>query len=467
MKSIFKKIIVTVITWEARLVLMKYKPDIIAVTGSVGKTSTKDAIYTLLSDSVFVRKSDKSFNSEIGLPLTILGCQNGWNDPITWFGNITHGLSLIMYRNRYPKCLVLELGADHPGDIHSAVKWLRPDVSVITAVSKVPVHVEFFSSPKAVLEEKLYLARGVKKATKKNKKAGRVVLPANDPDILAVMKEPALAGIQSFTFGVNTTADVTANSVSIVYDAKHYPVGMSFTINYAGNSVPVTIMGVVGLQHIYSIVAASAAALAYGISIDAIVKAIPSHRAPKGRMNVLHGINGSVLIDDCYNASPDAVKEALAVLCDIHDPKATAYPRKIAVLGDMMELGSFSSEEHKKIGIMAARALTSIESPVQGVLVTVGIRARDIALGAESAGMSKENIQSFDTSAEAADYVKGLVANRPEGNGCDVVLVKGSQSARLERVTRAVLAGKNGKPADDAYAKEVLVRQEPEWLAKA
>jgi UDP-N-acetylmuramoyl-tripeptide--D-alanyl-D-alanine ligase len=493
MKSFFKKIVVWILTLEAKLVLKKYKPDIIAVTGSVGKTSTKDAIYSLLSPSVFVRKSQKSFNSEIGLPLTILGCDNAWSNPLAWLGNIARGISLIMYRNEYPKCLVLEVGADHPGDIKKPGRWFHPDIVVITAVSKVPVHVEFFSSPKAVLEEKLALAKAIKKTgTLAGHPHGTLILPAADSDILAVCKDPDLAGVKCLTFSVNSSGDITASDVKISYMEdgieKEKPVGMSFRINYAGNSVLVPLTGVVGLQHVYSMVAAVGAAVAYGQSFDAITAAIPHHHAPAGRMNVLAGINGSILIDDTYNASPDAVKEALAVLCDVNpNPQVGSSVgstmksvRKIAVLGDMMELGTFSLEEHKKIGEIAVHALMSLpsgetldvsgDSRVPGftrgnILVTVGIRARDIVLGAIAAGMSKEAIHSFDSSTAAAQYMKTIIGKAGQGNTCDVILIKGSQSARMERITRALLAGTDGTPADDELAAQLLVRQDRQWLA--
>src|SRR3989339_1004665 len=105
-KNIFKKLIVAIVTWQARLVLKKYKPKIIAITGSVGKTSTKDAIFTVLSKFKTVRKSQKSFNSEIGLPLTILGCPNGWSNPFIWLTNILKGLWLFLAPHQYPKWLV-------------------------------------------------------------------------------------------------------------------------------------------------------------------------------------------------------------------------------------------------------------------------------------------------------------------------------------------------------------------------
>ena len=109
MKSIFKKIIAAIIKLEAILIIKKYKPQIVAVTGSVGKTSTKDAIFAVMSSSFFVRKSEKSFNSDIGIPLTILGCQNAWFNPIGWIRNIIIGLELIIFKCNYPEWLIFEV----------------------------------------------------------------------------------------------------------------------------------------------------------------------------------------------------------------------------------------------------------------------------------------------------------------------------------------------------------------------
>ena len=106
-KKIFKNIIVTIITWQSKMVLLRYRPKIIAITGSVGKTSTKDAIFTVLSKFKTVRKSEKSFNSEIGIPLTILGASNGWSNPVVWIENIIHGFFLILWKQDYPEYLIM------------------------------------------------------------------------------------------------------------------------------------------------------------------------------------------------------------------------------------------------------------------------------------------------------------------------------------------------------------------------
>jgi UDP-N-acetylmuramyl pentapeptide synthase len=478
MKSLFKKIITGILSWEANAVIRKHKPSIIAITGSVGKTSAKDATYHILASAgVFVRKSEKSFNSEIGVPLTILGLQNAWNRPIGWIHNIFQGLGAVYPvlggggpKSAYPKCLVLEVGADHPGDIEGLTRWLRPDIAVITAVSKVPVHVEFFPSPEAVLKEKLALARGIREG-------GKLVLPANDPAILAVRNEtPAKGAVDlskapCLTFAIGSPADVVADSPEIIYELQkkdpnqpgigaEKPVGMTFNLKYGSDSAKVSIIGVAGIQHIHSITAAAAVALSYEVSFAAVVASIPQYQAPRGRMNLLEGIVGSVLIDDTYNASPDAVQEALRVLGMV---KAG---RKIAVLGDMMELGKFSPEEHRKAGERVAQAfkvtgVSGADDASRDILVTVGIRARDIAEGAIAVGMPEDMIQSFDTSVQAGEWLRNLLHKESilQGDPGTVILIKGSQSPRMERVTFALLD-------DQSRAAEFLVRQDAEWLAK-
>ncbi len=159
MKTIFKKIITYILQIESRLIIFKYKPKIIAIIGSVGKTSTKDAVYRVISDISYVRKSEKSYNSEIGLPLTILGIPNGWNNPLIWFKNILKGLWLFLAPHKYPKWLVLEVGVGKPGDMRHTASWLKTDVVIITAIGETPAHIEFFNSRKHLIEEKSKLIK--------------------------------------------------------------------------------------------------------------------------------------------------------------------------------------------------------------------------------------------------------------------------------------------------------------------
>lgn len=425
-------------TLESKLVIKKYKPFIIAVTGSVGKTSAKDAIYAVLATTgKHIRKSEKSFNSEIGTPLTILGVRNAWQDPLGWFSNMMHGLEMIFFKVEYPSILVLEVGADHPGDIERLVKWLRPDIAVITKIGDVPVHVEFFDSPEAVRKEKLFLAQGVKEG-------GTVILYADD-DKLCDLK---FDNRKTMSYGMAAEASVKGSLPVILYkeeNGSRKPDGISFKLEYAGNSVPILLEKVLGIQHVYPILAAVAVGIVQGVTLDQAADSVKSYKAPRGRMNIIDGLKGSTIIDDSYNSSPTALAVALAAFAEIE-----GADRKIAILGDMMELGQYSADEHKKAGVFVAKSLDQARGDF---LVTVGQRAKGIREGALSAGMSESSIVSFDSSNDAAGKLKDMLKTG------DIILVKGSQSPRMERVTKALMA-------DPSHAALLLVRQEKEWLEK-
>ena len=433
MKSILKKIIVYILTLEAKLVLKKYKPKIVAITGNIGKTSSKDTIYTVLASSFFVRKSEKSFNSEIGIPLTILGLPNGWNDIFAWLKNIIDGLKLIILKNHYPKWLVLEVGADRPGDIKSVSNWLKPDVVVMTHLPDVPVHVEFFNSVEDVIKEKSYLVKALKEngvfiINGDDKKATAMKVLAKDPSTQTDKK--------IFTYGFSNGESVIASNENIIYK-NNKPTGISFRVDYSGNSIPVELDGVIGKQHIYPVLSAFAVGISQGLNIVNMEKALIEHESAQGRMRLIEGINNSTIIDDSYNSSPTAVVEALNTL-----KKIETNGRKIAVLGDMMELGNYSYEEHIKIGKLAKQSAD--------ILITIGVRSKHIAQSANEEKMKKKDIFEFNDSTSAGDkLIKILKEN-------DVVLVKGSQSIRAEKVVERAMARPEQKF-------RLLVRQEEEW----
>jgi len=449
MKSFFKKIIVSILTLEARAVLRKYKPKIVAITGSVGKTSTKDAVYAILSSHFYTRKSYKSFNSEIGVPLTILGLPNGWNNPILWLRNIFRGFLLCIpstsYRlltTNYPDWLVLEVGADRPGDIENLSKWLKPDAAIVTRFGKVPVHVEFFPSQQEVIREKSFLVQALKDG-------GTLFLNNDDEDVRAMEKIKRTSSVVSW--GIESEVDFQASNFEFAYeekDDKEVPSGIMFRVNYKGNSVPITVSGTLGRQQVYPVLAALAFGGSMGFNMVEMSEIMAGHKTAPGRMRLLQGVKHTTIIDDTYNSSPVALKEALRALKEIelkNKPRAKLKAKKIAVLGDMLELGKYSGEEHQKAG---AEAKESCD-----ILVTVGVRARNIALGAMSNGMDEKNIFQFDTSTEASKPVEDLLK---EG---DIVLVKGSQGVRMEKIVEEIMAYPEQK-------EELLVRQEAEWQRK-
>ncbi|MFA5997671.1 MAG: UDP-N-acetylmuramoyl-tripeptide--D-alanyl-D-alanine ligase [Candidatus Paceibacterota bacterium] len=429
LKQLFKNAVVTILELESKLVLRKYHPKIIAVTGSVGKTSTKDAIFAVVGEKLVARKSVKSFNSEIGLPLTILNCENGWNNPFIWLKNIIKGFALIVSRMHYPKWLVLEVGADKPGDIVRATNIITPDIAVITRFSEVPVHVEFFKTPDELYEEKANLVKALRNT-------GVLIVNADDDRVLA-LREKTKA--KSLTYGLSGGAMFCATNIQVAYD-KGAPVGTTFKLEYDGSVFPVEMKGVLGVQPVYSALAAIATGVYLKLNIIDILEKLTVHISPPGRMRLIPGLKGTTIIDDTYNASPVAAEAAVEALRSIK-----TKGRRIAVLGDMLELGKYTIDEHKKLGTQAASFVDMI--------LAVGPRAKYIIEGALEGDMSEKNLLEFDDSQEAGKYLESIL------NSGDVILAKGSQGVRMERVVEEVM----GEPE---RAGELLVRQDSEWKAR-
>lgn len=432
MRGIFKSIIVWILQAEAKAVLRKYNPKVVAITGSVGKTSTKDAVYAVLSKKFHVRKSEKSFNSEVGVPLTILGLQNAWGNPLHWIQNIIDGLSLILTTHPYPEWLVLEVGADRPGDIRSLAQWIKVDMAILTRLPEVPVHVEFFDSVEAVIQEKASLLDAVRPG-------GAILLYADDERTRKLEQRLPVPDARIVLFGFSDETDAWASNFEPVREAgrESWPIGMRATITVDGESAPVQITGTLGTHAFLPAVAAAAAGSVLGVSLQDIVAGLESYESPPGRVRLLQGLKGTLIIDDTYNASPAATMAALEslVLCK---PKG----RAIAALADMLELGRASVEEHRKVGAAAAR--------VCDLLVVVGVRARDIAQGALDNGLKDGQILQYEDAAKAGKELQNMLQ---EG---DAILVKGSQSMRMEKLVEEIMA-------EPERAGELLVRQDTEW----
>ncbi|MDB5254357.1 MAG: UDP-N-acetylmuramoylalanyl-D-glutamyl-2,6-diaminopimelate--D-alanyl-D-alanyl ligase [Parcubacteria group bacterium] len=433
MKRIIRTAVVYLLTVEAKAVLKKYKPRIVAITGSVGKTSTKDSIQTVLSRFYDSRANVKSFNSEFGVPLTILGLPNQSRNLLGWIKNLIEGLSLIFLPNHYPEWLVLEMGADAPGDIASLTAWVKPEIVVVTKLSKVPVHVEFFANPEDLFREKGNLVKALKPG-------GTLILNADDEDVVAYRN---LSEEKVILFGNGNGSDVVSRNYEIVYDAYGtekdaplLPKGIKCTIEYKDESEQVYLEGTVGAHHAYHALAAFAVCAALSEPFSIAAKSFKHHAPTPGRLRLIEGIKHSIILDDTYNSSPVAAEEALKALFSINTPG-----KKIAVLGDMLELGRYSIDEHKKIGILAAEA---------DMLVTVGIRSRYTASFALDAGMDENNVLQFEDAKEAGAYLQNMIK---EG---DAILVKGSQSMRMERAVEEIMCHPEDK-------EKLLVRQDEEW----
>jgi len=429
MKNVLKSIVAFMLALVARAVVRRYTPRIVMVTGSVGKTSTKDAVAAVLARRFFVRASEKSFNSEFGVPFTILGVKNPWYDPLEWFFLAKNALALLLLPNHYPTMLVLEVGADRPGDLARIARIATPDAVVVTRLPEIPVHVEAYASPDAVREEEFSPAYVLAASAP-------LIVPADDLHVLDMaMRTPA----RVLSYGSANDASVRMSDVDF-YEEDGKVAGMQATMHVGGEHKNFIVHGSVGKTQLLPIAAALAVAHAFLIPFSEAHEALMSYETPPGRGRLFAGKNGSIIIDDSYNASPAAVEEALLTLKTFPLPAGRQGTlRRIAVLGDMLELGRYSAMEHERI--------SSLANDSADVIATVGIRAR--AFGMVSTGAK---IMSFDNAHSAAAELSEFI------HAGDVVLVKGSQAIRTERIVEALLAD----PADTAQ----LVRQEKAWKQK-
>jgi len=427
MRSLFFKILGWKLKKLAQLTVWRYRPAVIGVTGSVGKTSTKMAIAAVLDGERVVRVSKGNLNTTLGLPLTVLG---DWPEAslalvsrgtppgerlfaklrFWWTVLVRSSWNLLtMPRERYPEILILEYGADRPGDIRRLLTIARPNVAVITAIGEVPVHLEFYADAAQVAREKARLIERLPSA-------GFAILN-NDDEAVAGLRGRTSARVVTFGFG----ADADVRIIRFEHRAESgVPVGISFKLEYGGDVVPVRLHGVFGRPAAYAAAAAAAVGLVFGMNLVAIAEALAKFRPVHGRMELVPGIKKSRVLDDSYNASPLSMRAALEVLGDL------PAQRRVAVLGDMLELGERSMEAHREVGRFAGQTAN--------VLITVGAQAKFIAEGAKSVGLSGRNIRSFESAEEAAEPVGKLV------RAGDLVLVKGSHAMELEKVVEEIKA---------------------------
>jgi len=435
MKLFFKKLLEKKLRFFARRIIKKYQPDVIGVTGSVGKTSTKEAIFCVLSKRFSVRRNLKNYNNEIGVPLTIIDIESGKKSLIGWFKVFFKACKLIIFRCAYPKILVLEMAADKPGDIEYLVDFVPCRVGIITAIA--PVHLEFFKELENVVKEKAKIISHLEKDD--------FALLCADDELVIGLKDKTKASVS--TYGFSDEAEIKGTEVQISFSRnqdqdsikKQEIRGLSFKISYQGSTIPFFQPGVLGQHQAYSALAACAVGLAYGLNLSEISEALRDFKSPPGRMNLIKGIKETLIIDDSYNSSPKAAIAALEVLDKIPLEKGS---KKYVALGDMAELGNFTEEGHKMIGREVVK--------YADILLTVGEKARMIADEAVKSEMKEENVFSFDKAEELGKFLQDRIHQN------DLLLIKGSQVSRMEKVVKELMA-------EPLRASELLVRQGKEW----
>ncbi len=343
---------------------------IIAVTGSNGKTTTKELVYHILSKKFRGKKSIKSFNNKIGVPLSIF--QGDVDDEF----------------------LVLELGTNRRGEIEYLAEIVKPDIGIITQVAE--VHIEGLGDIRQISAEKASLAKYVEPG-------GAIVVNGDNPILVKLIDNPR---ISVFTFGRDKGNDL------ILSDVREYKNGVKFVVNNRFEFY----LPVMGVHNAYNCLAAIVVARRMGFLMEEIAEIIKDFRLPPMRLEVIN-IDRMTVINDAYNANPVSMESAIRVLENF-----TTKGRKILCCGDMLELGPKSESYHRKLG----RRIGS--SGKIDVLIAVGEFADYVVLEAISAGIDKKAVFKFDTSEEAGKFLKGFAKEN------DTILLKGSRKIQLEKV---------------------------------
>ena len=365
----------------AYTVLKSWRGDVVAITGSLGKTTTKEMIAAMLARVGRVIKTTGNLNNYYGLPLSVLKMESDGKHASDF------------------DYAVLEMGMNHKGEIARLTEIAPPDVGVVTIVA--PAHLEFFRSIEEIAEAKMELVTGVSAG-------GTAVLNADD-HLVARMSEHR-TDISSLTFGIEHQADVMASEIRPEGIA-----GSSFLLSTPHGNVEARVP-LPGRHNIYNALAAATVADLYETPLKEIAAALAETPTPKMRGEVVRFRDGFTLIDDSYNSNPRALLEMVATMCANED-----YKRKIVVAGEMLELGATGPELHREAGRQMARS---------GVDKLIGIRglAEEIVSGAREAGMTDEASVFTASPEEAAEMIIR------EARAGDLILVKGSRGVKTEIV---------------------------------
>ena len=376
-------IIIVENTVKALQQIAKYKRSlydipVVAITGSVGKTSTKDIVASVLSKKYNVLKTEGNFNNEIGLPLTVL-------------------------RLKEHNAMVLEMGMNSFGEISLLTDIAKPTVAVITNVGT--AHIGMLGSRENILKAKLEILEGLQEN-------GTIVIN-NDNDLLHSWYENTKQTHEVITYGIENRSNIKADDVIQEKEGSTYIT----KINEEKYEVCIKIGG----EHfVYNSLCAIAVSRVFNIPMNDVLKGILEFELTKRRMEMKKSTNGATIINDCYNANYDSMKAALDYLGKIENV------RKIAVLGDMLELGEYSKQLHEKVGeVVVANKID--------ILICIGEDSKNIAQKAEEKGMDKQNIYQFSSNQEAVEFLKETT------NENDVILLKASNGLNFTEICNAIV----------------------------
>ena len=356
----------------------KFDIPLIGVTGSAGKTSTKDMIYEVLSKKYKVLKTEGNLNNHIGLPMTLL--------------NLTEEHEVV----------VVEMGMSGFNEISTLSKIAKPDISIITNIGL--AHIGKLGSRQNILKAKMEIFDGME--------LDGLVFLSGDDGLLYGLKD--LLKFTTEFYGLQEGLDIKAYNVKVTDQFN-----TTFNIEIKNQEYLFTVP-IPGMHCVYNALAAIGVGLRFKIAVEDIIDALRDYKPSKMRMNIINLSKDIKLINDVYNANPNSMEEALRVMNNLPGP------RKIAVLGDMLELGEWTRQAHVDIG-------KSVVNNGINYLVALGQNSRHIAEGAADAGMSQRKIWTCDDINEANEYLKGLIRDG------DVILVKGSRGMKMEGIVDFII----------------------------
>ncbi len=357
----------------------KFPIPFVGITGSVGKTSTKDMVACALGAVYNVLKNEGNLNNEIGVPLTIFRLEP------------SH------------QAAVVEMGMSGFGEIRTLTGIVRPKVGIITNIGI--SHIEKLGTRQNILKAKLELLEGLE--------PGGLLILNGDDVMLSGVKD--LLDVRTVSYGLEEGVDYQAYNVR-----SRGENGIDFGIILGGREYNVH-LPVPGVHNVYNALAALAAGQELGIDVQELIRGIASYSPGNMRLNIIKA-DGITVINDAYNASPQSVKAAIDVLDELE------ADRRIAVLGDMLELGDWSVDAHLETGRNAAGSMTDI-------IITVGDAAADIARGAVEAGFPPECAVMTGSNDQALDYLRSIVVKG------DAILVKGSRGMKMEEIVNGLISG--------------------------
>jgi UDP-N-acetylmuramoyl-tripeptide--D-alanyl-D-alanine ligase len=410
----------------AGALIKKYKPVVICITGSVGKTSTKDAVSAGLSTSFIVRKTPKNLNNEYGVPISIIGGFKFKEGFWALLRICINGLKQLYFSSCFPNVLVIEVGAGRIGEIKEVAEWLKPNIVVVTNLPDKPSHLGVFGSKEKIIIEKKWLVDAMDSN-------GKLFIDTSEKNMRFFTD-----GFKGSIKNYDSSNLEKFSNYEIIYNKTNgviIPIGMKINLGVTDDKkMDIEFRGFIGVQNIKALVIAKLIAIELGCLPSKIVEGLKKYSPEAGRLKIISGKAENVtIIDDSFNSSPIAVENSLKNFLSI---KKNSYQRTIAVLGDMLNLGAESADIHK----------STIQEDVSlvDILITVGGVSKEWqAFNPNKLELNKH----FKNSTNAAKYIETI-----QKSG-DLILFKGGHLTRLEKAVKIL----------GICSKDNLVRQEDYW----